>query len=145
MLNLNPETVCAFIEKAREFHAKEEVVIPDEADSPAEDWARQILAAHSGDMTYMDAKSIVDDLELDQQAALIALLWLGRGDYEFSEWEQSLADAEETHSEDIAGYLLSKPLLPVYLEEALSLHGYSCQQEREYTTLGMPSDRVGGK
>ncbi len=131
MLNLNPETVCALITKAREFHVKEEVVIPDEPDSPAEDWARQVLADHRGDLTYLDAKSIVDDLELDQQITLIALLWLGRGDYELSEWEDALADAEAVHSEEVAEYLLAKPLLSNYLEEALSLHGYSCEEEED--------------
>jgi hypothetical protein len=47
MLELNPETVCFLINKAKEFHAKEEVVIPDEPLSPSEDWARQVLADHA--------------------------------------------------------------------------------------------------
>jgi hypothetical protein len=39
MLNLNPETVYRIIELAREFHAKEEVVFPEQAGSYADDWA----------------------------------------------------------------------------------------------------------
>ena len=36
MLNINPETVCFIIAKAREFQAKEEVVIPEAPLSPAD-------------------------------------------------------------------------------------------------------------
>ncbi len=41
MLNINPEIVCAIIQKAREFHAKEDVVITETPDSYSDDWARQ--------------------------------------------------------------------------------------------------------
>ena len=82
MLELNPETICFLVSKAKEFHAKEEVVIPDEPLSPSEDWARQVLADHDDDLTYQEFKAAVDDLEPDQQATLVALMWLGRGDYD---------------------------------------------------------------
>lgn len=62
MLELNPETVCFLISKAKEFHAKEEVVIPEETLSPSEDWARQVLADHADDLTYQEFKATVDDL-----------------------------------------------------------------------------------
>ncbi|MBY4674981.1 DUF3775 domain-containing protein [Marinobacterium arenosum] len=137
MLNLNSETVCLLIEKAREFHAKEEVVIPEEPDSPAEDWARQTLADHSSDLTYQEVKSLIDDLEPDQQLELVALMWLGRGDYELSDWQSILKDAEDSHSEYIAEYLLAKPLLASYLDEALNQMGISCQQEIEFDNFGM--------
>ena len=47
MLNINPETVCHIIEKAREFQAKEQVVIPDVQDSPADDWQLQSIPSSS--------------------------------------------------------------------------------------------------
>ena len=76
MLELNPETVCFLISKAKEFHAKEDVVIPNEPLSPSEDWARQVLADHADDLTYQEFKSTINDLEPDQQANLVALMWL---------------------------------------------------------------------
>lgn len=63
MLNINPETVCHIIEKAREFQAKEQVVIPDVQDSPADDWPLQVLAEHTGDLTYQEVVLAVTDLE----------------------------------------------------------------------------------
>ena len=47
MLDINPDTVCFLIDKAREFHGKEQVVLPDAPDSPSEDWGLQALADHN--------------------------------------------------------------------------------------------------
>ena len=54
MLDLNPEMVCIIIAKAREFHAKEEVVVPEEPANPSGDWARQVLADHADDLTWQE-------------------------------------------------------------------------------------------
>lgn len=127
MLNLNPDTVCFLIAKARTFHSKEDVVLPDVTDSPADDWGRQVLADHGGDSTFQEFKSAVDDLEPDQQAALVALLWLGRGDYSFEEWKDAVKEARRNRTEYTAEYLIAHPLLADYLLEGLNLHGYACE------------------
>lgn len=128
MLELNPETVCFLVSKAKEFHAKEEVVIPDEPLSPSEDWARQALADHDDDLTYQEFKAAVDDLEPDQQATLVALMWLGRGDYDEDQWEGACADATSSWTPQTAEYLMARPLVADYLTEGLALLGYSCEE-----------------
>ena len=128
MLEFNPETVCFLISKAKEFHAKEEVVIPDEPLSPSEDWGRQVLADHAGDLTHREFKAAVDDLEPDQQAVLVALMWLGRGDYSEDQWDAACSDAEAGWTPRTAEYLLATPLVADYLEEGLALLGYGCEE-----------------
>lgn len=128
MLEVNPEIVCFIIAKAHEFHAKEQVVIPEQPDSPSDDWALQVLADHEDDATYQELKSTIDDLEPDQQEALVALMWLGRGDYDVDEWQAALEAARDSHNERTAEYLISTPLVASYLEEGLSLLGYSCEE-----------------
>ena len=128
MLDLNPETVCLFIAKAREFHAKEEVVIPEEPNSPSEDWALQVLADHLGDYTYDEMKNLFEDLEPDQQVSVLALMWLGRGDFEEDEWENALAEARDQWNTGVCDLLIATPLVSDYLEEGLGLLGYSCQE-----------------
>jgi hypothetical protein len=128
MLELNPETVCFLIDKAREFHAKEEVVIPEEPLSPSEDWARQVLANHADDLTYQEFKAAVDDLEPDQQAALVALMWIGRGDYGEDQWDAAYADAKTQWKTTTAEYLIARPLVADHLSEGLSLLGYNCEE-----------------
>jgi hypothetical protein len=93
--------------------------------SPSDDWARQILADHAGDPTYQEIKTTIDDLEPDQQVTLVALMWLGRGDYSSDEWEVAVETAQDSWNERTAEYLLGTPLLADYLSEGLDELGYS--------------------
>jgi hypothetical protein len=127
MLNVNPQTVCFLIDKAEEFHAKEEVVIPEEPLQPSDDWALQVLADHADDPTFQEFKATVDDLEPDQQAEIVALMWLGRGDYDEDEWKAAVSSARSRRTRRTAEYLISTPLLADYLSEGLNMLGYSCE------------------
>lgn len=126
MLEVNPEIVCYLIDKAQQFHAKEEVVIPDDAGDPGDDWAVQILADHASDLTYQEVKAAIDDLEPEQQASLVALMWIGRGDYSGDEWDAVLEEAKGSWTPRTAEYLLATPLVADYLQEGLAELGYSC-------------------
>ena len=128
MLDINPEIVCIIIGKAREFQAKEQVVIPDAPGSPADDWPLQVLAEHTGDLTYQEVVLAVADLEPDQQAALVALMWLGRGDYDLDDWESALKDAADNLTESTGAYLLAHPLVAGFLMDGLVRHGYRCEE-----------------
>ena len=127
MLNVNPDTVCFLIARARVFHSKEEVVLPDLVDSPADDWARQVLADHGDDSVFQEFRSTVEDLEPDQQQELVALMWLGRGEFETDEWEDALEEARESWTPSTAEYLIAHPQLADHLLEGLDLLGYSCE------------------
>lgn len=126
MIDVNPDTVCFIIDKAREFHAKEQVSIPETPTSPADDWAIQVLADHLDDFTYRELKTTINDLEPDQQVCLVALMWLGRGDFSLEEWNDALAQARDAHNNRSADYLIATPLVADYLEEGLNAHGYTC-------------------
>ncbi len=127
MLNIQPETVCFIITKAREFQAKEGVVIPEDLpDSPSENWAQQMLADHDGDHTLQEVSGAIAELDDDALVELVALMWLGRGDYTLEEWRVAKQDAEASRSDHTAGYLLSHPQVAFYLEEGLNAHGFSC-------------------
>ncbi len=126
MLDVDLDTVCFLVEKARIFHAQEAVVIPDMPDNPADDWGLQALAAHGEDPTLQEFRMVFNDLEPDQQANVVALLWLGRGDFDVSEWENALETARENATPNTADYLMAHPLLADYLAEGLALLGYHC-------------------
>ncbi len=128
MLNISADTVCFLIARARAFHSKEDVVLPDNVDNPAEDWALQMLADHEGDLTFQEFKAGVEDLEPDQRAELVALLWLGRGDFSLDEWREAVEEARRNATPYTAEYLIAHPLLADYLLEGLALHGHSCEE-----------------
>ena len=123
MLELNPDTVRFIVDKAREFHVKEAVTIPETPLSPSDDWAQQILADHIDDPVFQELETIINDLEPDQQVSLVALMWLGRGDFGIDEWSDALRQAWESRNERTAQYLIGTPLLADYLLEGLDQFG----------------------
>jgi hypothetical protein len=127
MLHIPLDSICYIIAKAREFQAKEEVVIPETPSSPSEDWAMQVLADHSGDYSVAELVDSIGEMNQRQRAELIALMWVGRGDYEIEDWEGAVDDAIGDHSVRAAAYLLSHPMVSDHLEEGLIAHGYSCE------------------
>ena len=127
MIDMNPEIVCEIIQRAREFQSKETVVLPETNFSLGDDWAIQTLADHEDDMSYREVKDAIDDLEPDQQIVLVALMWLGRGDYDIDEWDSAIAEAENNWTERTSEYLLATPLVSDYLLEGLDLHEYTCE------------------
>ena len=126
MLNVDPQTVCFIIDKAREFHAKEGVTIPEMTTSPTDDWALQVLADHRDDMTYGELQSTINDLE---PVELVALMWVGRGDFDADDWEGATGHAKDEWNNRTAEYLIATPLLADYLLEALNQFGYSCEED----------------
>jgi hypothetical protein len=128
MLHIPLDTVCYIIAKAREFQAKEDVVIPDVPSSPTEDWGLQVLAHHSGDYTLTEFMDCIGEMNQRQRAELIALMWVGRGDYTIEEWESAVDDAIGDYSVRAAQYLIAHPMVSDDLEEGLIAHGYSCEE-----------------
>jgi hypothetical protein len=125
MLNLNSDIIRFIIERAHVFQAKEGVVIPDPTDSPSDDWALQALANHGDDHTYQELRNTINDLDPDQQVHLVALMWVGRGDFTEDEWDDAVAQARDGWNRRTAEYLIATPQIADYLEEGLALLGYS--------------------
>ena len=125
MLEINPEIVSQIIDRAQEFHVKEAVTITEVPLSPADDWAQQILADHKEDPTFDQLIETINDLEPDQQVELVALTWLGRGDYDIAEWGDAVNQAKDRWNPRSAEYLVGTPMLADYLAEGLDLHGYT--------------------
>lgn len=128
MLHIRLETLCFIIAKAREFQAKEAVVIPEAPDSPSDDWALQVLADHRDDPCLREIEDTLAALNGRQRAELIALMWLGRGDYDIEDWEDAVDEALGDLSMRAAEYLLAHPMVSDYLEEGLIAHGYYCNE-----------------
>lgn len=126
-LDVNPDGICRLIQLAREFHAEDAVVIPEEPQSAHHDWVSDVLAAHAGHAALEEFRSIISDFDRDQQVQTVALLWLGRGDYDIDEWDRLLHDAGRAWTTFTADYLLAHPQLADYLTEGLDLLGYRCE------------------
>jgi hypothetical protein len=124
MIDLNPETVRMIATHAREFQTEASMEEDDAPDFMADDEDFERLTEWHGDSRYEELKNAIDDLEPDQQRTLVALVWIGRGDFTIDDWDEALTYAAEASGVSTADYLIATPLLADYLEEGLSQHGY---------------------
>jgi len=128
VLTISPEKVCFLIIKAREFDAKDEVTEDDPGSNPSDDMDIEILEDHEDDPVVEEITSFINSLSEDEQIDLVALAWLGRDDNTLADWPNLRAEAASAHNERTAEYLLGIPLLGDFLEEGLSMLGYSCEE-----------------
>jgi hypothetical protein len=126
-LTISPEKVCFIIIKAKEYDAKDEVTEPDPGSNPSDDKDIAVLEEHEDDPVVEELTSFINSLSEDEQIDLVTLAWLGRDDYSASDWSTVREEAERAHNERTAEYLLGMPLVGDFLEEGLSMLGYSCE------------------
>lgn len=120
MLNLDTEMICDILDKARQFQAKEEVSFPEV--TPEMD-SLYVLADYEDDPVYQDAIEVINNLRSDQQATLVALMYLGRGYYTKEEWRDAFNSAKEDVTDHTGQYLLSRPSMPEDIERGLDRLG----------------------
>jgi Protein of unknown function (DUF3775) len=126
MLTLPLEKLAFIIEKAREFDAEVPADPGTESGSDAaDDDEREVLFDTEENATEQELRDALDGLNLDEREELLALMWLGRGDYEPASWPEALRQARETGTATETDYLLGTPLLADYLEEAVDALGLS--------------------
>jgi len=121
------EKVCFVAEKARELLEEEGGALSGLEEADSGDGAR--VSSHAA--IRAELTQFIEDLDVDESAALVALAWIGRGDYAAEDWRSAVAQAIERREGPTSRYLLSMELLPDYLEDALSDFGQSCEGAEE--------------
>lgn len=127
MLTIAPERLAYIITKAREFDAQTAPVDSDSGSNPSDDNAVDILEATTDNPTRQELAAALDTLNDDDRVELLALMWVGRGEFDAKEWRDALARAREVHNATETDYLIGTPLLSDYLEQGLDTLGYSTE------------------
>ncbi len=123
------DKVCDVIIRARAIDVKEGVTDPASGSNPIDDGNLDSLMASPDDSTEEELRDLIAGLNEDERHDLVALVWIGRGDYEPEEWPivvRAAQERETTAAQDTASYLLGIPNLPDLLDEGLAALGRSC-------------------
>jgi hypothetical protein len=134
LLTIHPEFLRSLILKLRSLMAQEEEVSPDSGSNPSDDERPATLQDTPDNLTRAEVETEIEDLEPDQQAELVALMWIGRGDLEPEEWEDAKALAAERRDGSTAQYLLKHPHVADHIVEGLDrlLDGSDLLETGEY-------------
>ncbi len=126
-LEIAPEKVAHVIIKAREYDVKVGSWSTTSRDADGSEDPEAILEFGGNDPTRAELAGFINALNDDEQAHLVALVWIGRGTFEPEELDEAVETAKAERVTATSRYLLGIPLLADYLEEGLERLGYSVE------------------
>lgn len=126
-LGISLEAVAAIVDHSRALQGTEETE-PEQA-SEDDNSEAALLQETPDDMTEATLRAFIAELNEDEQASLIALAWVGRGDYVAEEWDEARALAvDRNDGRDTADYLLAMDNLGDLLAEGVATFGFSIEE-----------------
>ena len=93
--------------------------------------AQIVLMARELDRAEGELRGFIDRLSEDEQASLVAVMWIGRGSFEADELEEAKRTAFEEASTPCSDYLLGTPHMSDHLENGLDALGLSATDEED--------------
>ncbi|MEP1932716.1 MAG: DUF3775 domain-containing protein [Roseibium sp.] len=127
-LSLSPDTIRLLAQKAKAVATSIEDSFEDGHEGDVEFDAESLEEAHnhdglaeeeSTDLSDEELRDLIEDLNVDESAELVAITWIGRGDFEADDFTQATQEARERAVGSTATYLLGMPMLADYLEAGL--------------------------
>jgi hypothetical protein len=130
-LSIDPDTVRLFALKARAVSAamSDDYQAGNEHEIELNDQSKDghhhdgLAEEEEENLTEEELRELIDDLNVDEAAELVALYWIGRGDFEASEWGEAVREARQRNFKRTSRYLLGMPMLGDWLEEGLEALG----------------------
>lgn len=119
----NIENLEFIIAKAREYDVQVPATDEDSGSNASDDNEVDILDASLTNPTKKELFAAIRSLNIDERQELLALMWVGRGDFSVDEWDEALSTAADRDNGREAKYLIGTPLLGDYLEEGLAALG----------------------
>lgn len=114
---------------ARAYDAQTSESDPDEASNPADDRAVSVLESQADNPTLEELREAIDSLSDDEQAVLVALTWIGRGDFEGDDLESAITAAFERRQGSTVDYLTGLPLLGDLIEQGAASCGINLAEQ----------------
>ncbi len=127
-LTLSPDTIRLFAQKVRAVASSLQDTFEDGHEGDVEFDADTLSQSHhhdglaeeeNDDLSDTELRELLQDLNVDESAQLVAITWIGRGDFETEEFGQAVAEARGRAIGSTATYLLGMPMLADHMEAGL--------------------------
>jgi hypothetical protein len=93
--------------------------------------AAVIVMARELDRAEGELRAFIERMDEEAQAALVAVMWIGRGAFEIDEWDEAFETAMNEATTPTADYLIGTPHVSDHLEAGLEAFGYSAADEED--------------
>ncbi|MBO6509552.1 MAG: DUF3775 domain-containing protein [Roseibium sp.] len=127
-LSLSADTMRMYAQKARAASTSMQDAFEDgrEGDVEFDEDTLEQSHGHDGlaeeeseDLSDEELRELIEDLNVDESAELVAITWIGRGDFDAEDFKQAVEEAKDRAVGSTAKYLLGIPLFADYLEAGL--------------------------
>ncbi len=119
MISISPRKIAHVIIRARELGVK--VGRWDTAGDSAD--ADTILESRPGDATEAELRSFIRNLNDDEKASLVAVMWVGRDSFSAEDIAEAIQTARDEATTPTENYLLGVPHLAEHLEDGMEKLG----------------------
>lgn len=124
-LTIEPGFLSRLVFKMRAVSLGDEDIPRDARDNAGNGGHHITLAEEIGtEGTRGELVEEIDGMDPEHQQELVALMWVGRGDFEADDWHEALAMAGERADTPTARYLLSHPLCADEIVSGLEALGH---------------------
>ena len=93
--------------------------------------AREMGAVQPLRSARTELREFLEGLSVDEKAALIALMWIGRDTFAPEELSEAILTARTERGERPDEYLIAEPQLADFLESGMEALGFSPEDETE--------------
>jgi hypothetical protein len=122
-LRISTTKIDDFIEAAREVAGKVEPTTGDKTTTGDDSKLVSIEAYPGDDARREELRDFIAGLNVEEQIDLLALIFVGRGDYDIGEWRAAVREASARIERRDADYMIGDAALPEYLGTALDAVG----------------------
>lgn len=93
--------------------------------------AQVILMGRELNRAEGELRAFIDRMSEDQQAELVAIMWIGRDSFAVEDLEEAIATAREEATTPCADYMIGTPHMSDHLENGLDALGISATDEED--------------
>ena len=93
--------------------------------------AQIVLMARELGRAEGELRAFIDRLTEEEQASLVAVMWIGRGTFEAEEYDEAWRTAYREATTPCADYLIGTPHLSDHLENGLDALGLSASEDED--------------
>ncbi|RKF13417.1 DUF3775 domain-containing protein [Roseovarius spongiae] len=93
--------------------------------------AQVVLMARELDRAEGELRGFIDRLSEEEQASLVAVMWIGRESFEADDLDEAIRTARDEATTPTADYLLGSPHLSDHLENGLEALGLSAYDDED--------------
>ena len=125
MPEISTDKVCYVIAKARELESEDEGLAADGSNAGDDKFVSVTTDAAFGSVRA-ELSAFIEAMDVDEQCELVALTWVGRGEFTAEEWVSAVAEARSRRERPTSDYLLGNPMLAAHLKSGLAEFNESC-------------------